>query len=295
MNAVLSSRAQMRFFQPDPVLAPYLSAIYLNDIEVAPGERMVDMLHPEWANLRFMEGDPGVASIGPGPLQQTPSCVLAGPTCYSTRFETGTVRSWGIGFLPLGWTSFFGSPAELYADRAVDAEQDPEFQPLVALRPLLSDPNSDPHAQAAAINCHLIGLLSNARPPDPNVIRAHAALADPNVATVSELAASVGLPERSLERLSRRAFGFTPKLLLRRQRFLRTLGTVMLDRARSWSGSLDLQYYDQSHFSRDFLRFMGMTPTAYMARPHPIVDAAVRGRMAAAGAPMQVLHQPITG
>ena len=38
-----------------------------------------------------------------------------------------------------------------------------------------------------------------------------------------------GVSERSFGRLSRRAFGFAPSLLLRRQRFLRTLGAVMLD------------------------------------------------------------------
>lgn len=289
---VAENRARMRFFQPDPKLAPYLSAIYLNDIDVAPGARMVDMLHPEWANLRFMEGDPGAACIGPGELSPTPHCVLAGPTCYASRFETGTTRSWGIGFLPLGWTKFVTASAELYADRAIDAEQDPVFAALAAMRPLLRDPSADPHAQADAINRHLLGLLADARPDDPAVIRAHAALADPSVGTVAELAARAGVPERSLERLSRRVFGFAPKLLLRRQRFLRTLGAVMLNPSRSWSDSLDLHYHDQSHFNRDFSRFMGLTPSAYMASPHPVVDAAVRGRMAAVGAPMQVLHRP---
>ena len=290
--AVVESRARMRFFAPNRELAHYISAIYLNDIEVSPGERMEDMLHPEWANLRFMEGDPGASSIGPGELRPSPACALVGPTCYATRFETGTMRSWGIGFLPLGWTKFMGASAELYADRAVAAEQDPVFRSLAAMRPLLRDPSADPHAQAGAINRHLLGLLADAQPDDPAVIRAHAALADPSVGTVAELAARAGVPERSLERLSRRAFGFAPKLLLRRQRFLRTLGAVMLNPSRSWSDSLDLNYHDQSHFNRDFSRFMGMTPSAYMAQAHPIVDAAVRGRMAAVGAPMQVLHQP---
>ncbi|RYY27697.1 MAG: AraC family transcriptional regulator [Sphingomonadales bacterium] len=253
---------------------------------------MADMLHPEWANLRFMEGDPGTGSIGPGEMEPTPICVLAGPTCHATRFQTGTVRSWGIGFLPLGWSKFVPVSAESYADRAIDAEQDPAFRSLVAMRPLLRDPAADPHTQADAINRHLLNLLADGPPDDPAIVRAHAALADPDVGTVAQLAARAGVSERSLERLSRRAFGFPPKLLLRRQRFLRTLGAVMLDTSRSWSHALDLHYHDQSHFNRDFTRFMGLTPRAYMAQPHPIVDAAVRGRMAAAGAPMQVLHQP---
>jgi AraC-like DNA-binding protein len=292
MDAMREPSAVMQFFAPAPELAPYLTAIYLNTIVTAPGTRMADTLHPEWANLRFMEGDPGIGCIGPGPLEPTPACVFAGPTCYATRFETGTVRSWGIGFLPLGWAKFIGEPAEVYADRAVDAEADPALAHLARLRPQLCDPAADPHDQAAAINRHLLDLLAVAPADDPAITRAHAALADPDVGTVAQLAKRVGISERSVAKLSRRVFGFKPKLLLRRQRFLRTLGEVMLHPRSSWLRALDAHYVDQSHFNRDFRRFMGLTPQAYLAQPRPIVDAAVHGRMAAAGAPMQVLHQP---
>lgn len=292
MTAIMETKPRMRFYAPDPRLERYITTIYLNHIDVVAGTRMTDILHPEWANLRFIEGDPGLACIGPGAMQPTPGCVFVGPTCHSTRFETGTVRSWGIGFLPLGWTKFVGASAELYADRFVDAEQDPVFKSLVSMRPLLRDLDGDPQAQADAINRHLLGLLADAPPDDPAVIRAHAALADPDVGTVAEMAARVGFSERSLGKFSTRVFGFPPKLLLRRQRFLRTLGQVMLDPSRSWTDSLDLHYFDQSHFNRDFMRFMGLSPNNYIAQPHPILAAAVRGRMAAVGAPMQVLHQP---
>lgn len=293
MKSVSENRAIMRFFAPHPELTRYISAIYLNDIDVVPGSRMEDMLHPEWANLRFMEGDPGEGCVGFGTMHPTPACALIGPTCKATRFAIGTVRSWGIGFLPLGWAKFVQASAEHYADRSLDAEQDPAFASLVRLRPLLRDPDCNPQEQADVINRHLVSLLDDAQPDDAGVARVHAALADPAVDTVAELAARAAISERALIRFSRRAFGFPPKLLLRRQRFLRTLGAFMLDPSRFWTHTLDLHYHDQSHFNRDFSRFMGMTPSAYMATPHPIVDAAVRGRMAAMGAPMQVLHQPI--
>lgn len=291
-GVIVERRVRMRFFPPAAALASYVTAIYLNDFELGSGPRIADTLHPEWANLRFIEGDAGVASVGPGELQPVPNCALVGPTCHGTRFESGRMRSWGIGLLPLGWAKFIGASAEDFADKVVDAEADPSLAGLTSLRPLLSDPDGDPQEQAGAINATLMALLDDAPADDPVIIRAHAALADPAVGTVVELAERAGISLRSLDRLSRRAFGFTPKLLLRRQRFLRTLGRVMLDSSRSWSDSLDPQYFDQSHFNRDFVRFMGLTPSAYMAQPHPVLDAAVRGRMAAAGAPMQVLHQP---
>ena len=49
-----------------------------------------------------------------------------------------------------------------------------------------------------------------------------------------------------------------------------------------------------SALGRDFQRFMGMSASDYKARPHPFLNAAVHGRMAAAGAGMQALHDPAT-
>jgi AraC-like DNA-binding protein len=117
-------------------------------------------------------------------------------------------------------------------------------------------------------------------------------LLDPQIETVTDLTDHVGMNVRSLERLSRRAFGFPPKLLLRRQRFLRSLARFMLDPSLTWLSTLDYQYHDQSHFVRDFKRFMGMSPSAYAKLDKPILIAAARARMEIAGAAVQGLHNP---
>ncbi|WP_418251669.1 helix-turn-helix domain-containing protein [Erythrobacter litoralis] len=97
---------------------------------------------------------------------------------------------------------------------------------------------------------------------------------------------------RSLERLTRRAFGFTPKLLLRRQRFLRSLAQFVLDPSLKWLDALDCQYHDQAHFVRDVKRFMGMNPSEYARLDKPFLAAAARARMEIAGEAVQGLHRP---
>ena len=61
---------------------------------------------------------------------------------------------------------------------------------------------------------------------------------------------------------------------VRRQRFLRSLSQYMLDPSLRWLGTLDWQYHDQSHFVRDFRRFMGMSPSAYAKLDKPLLTAA---------------------
>ena len=79
---------------------------------------------------------------------------------------------------------------------------------------------------------------------------------------------------RTLSRYCARVFGFAPKHLLRRQRFLDTLGQVRTQPDAKFIELLDERYFDQSHFIRDFRAFMGMTPRAYLARPRDIFQVA---------------------
>ena len=119
--------------------------------------------------------------------------------------------------------------------------------------------------------------------PDPlevEIENLHEALADPDISSVADLADATGISQQRLERLCRTVFGFPPKRLLRRQRFLRTLGSVMMDPELKWSAALDDQYFDQAHFNRDFQEFMGMSPSRYLAMPRRSVFASTLARAA---------------
>lgn len=293
MSSLNSTEIVIRFIMPEPRLRPYISTFYHTDVRPNDDQAMVDWLHPEWANLRFISGQPPLGGIGKADIVTAPRFNVVGPTSHATYFESGRMRSWGIGLLPLGWSKFFGASAELYADRFENGETDPVFSNMAPISKILFDGSDTPLEQEAkSISDHFINLLDTAPPDDPLIQDAHSILVDPDLATVQEMADRLAITGRTLDRLSRRVFGFPPKLLLRRQRFLRSLAENMLNPSQNWVTSLDPQYYDQSHFGRDFQSFMGMSATEYKALPHPFLNAAVHGRMAAAGAGMQVLHDP---
>jgi AraC-like DNA-binding protein len=285
------ARVATRFFPLSPALRPYVSTIYLSEVAVPDGSRVEDYLHPEWANLRFVEGDRPLAAIGNSPVVETPRFVATGPTSTATYFAARNMRAWGIGILPMGWAKFIPLPAEDLADRLADGVTHPAFAPFAPLLGALRQVN-DVDAAAALIDAHVCALLADAPPDDPSILAAHRALVDDEVTSVADLSAKLSLSERSIERLSHRAFGFSPKLLLLRQRFLRSLARFMLDPSMAWIDTMDHHYYDQAQFTRDFQRFMGMSPRDYAARPKPILGAAAFARAAAAGAAVQGLHKP---
>ncbi len=284
-------RIATRFFAVSSALRSYLSTIYLTEVSVPAGTRVDDYLHPEWANLRFVDGDVPLASVGGAPAIPTPHFIATGPTSTATYFAVGNMRVWGIGIVPLGWAKLIPLPADEMADRFCDGAAHPAFAAFAPLGEKLRGVN-DVDAAAAMIDAHFCALLGDAPPDDPAILAAHRALVDDDLSTVADLSAKLGLSERSIERLSHRAFGFSPKLLLRRQRFLRSLARFMLDPSMAWIDTMDHHYYDQAQFTRDFAKFMGMSPREYAARPKPILGAAAKARAAAIGAPVQGLHKP---
>jgi AraC-like DNA-binding protein len=80
-------------------------------------------------------------------------------------------------------------------------------------------------------------------------------------ASITAVAAQVGLSTRQIDRSFQRRFGLSPKLLARINRFRRAFDTGMLARRGDWAEIAALcGYADQAHLSRDFLEFAGETP-----------------------------------
>lgn len=284
---------RVRFHPPPAALRPYFTTFYLTEIDVAHGGCTFDWLHPEWANLRLFDGSLPDSDIGGrDPLGGVPA-TFTGPTSTSVRFAIGTTRIWGIGLLPLGWARFVDAPAHLYADRLMDPLRERIFAPFRPLIEGLFGDRPDEAAELARIGEHFLNRPPLDLPDEERIVACHAALLDPELSTVADFAEAAHLPAHTLERLCRRHFGFPPRLLLRRQRFMRSLAQYMLDPSLKWIGAIDGHYHDQAQFVRDFHRFMGMSPRQYSSAPHPVLSAVMRARQEAAGAAVQALHNPL--
>lgn len=244
----------MRFALPSEALRPYVTTYYLIEARNSSSEPVIeDYLHPEWSNLRFLKAGWSASAIGDAPLRESPAFAVTGPTTQATRFRIGENSgrgpgpveggNWGIGLMPLGWAKLIGVPAHEYADRYVDGNADPAFKAFRSLGKALSlrfqGKQGDFTREVEAIEACLSDFLDQPVRHEEQITAINIALVDPDIASANQLAERVGMNLRSLERLSRRAFGFPPKLLLRRQRFLRSLSQFMLDPSLKWLNTLD--------------------------------------------------------
>ncbi len=286
-------QVDVRFFAPPPDLADCFTSIYRLELTAAEGVRIEDWLQPEWGNLRMFSGSVPSARVVGGEVVDNARFTATGPSALATRFELGATRMWGIGLLPLGWARLVRRPASRYANLLANAERHPDFAHFAPLIDVFDGETGDDDAEYARIVSVMRSLDAPFR--DCERIRAvHRAMVELGVASVGDFAGHAGLSVRALERTCRRHFGFPPKLLLRRQRFMRSLAAWMLGGMGRWSPAIDELYTDQAHFNRDFHAFMGMGPSDYAALPHPILSAFMEHRARALGSPAQTLDRPAT-
>ncbi|MFT3698232.1 MAG: AraC family transcriptional regulator [Kofleriaceae bacterium] len=83
---------------------------------------------------------------------------------------------------------------------------------------------------------------------------------------VAEVAARVGIPVRSLERMFRVWIGVSPKWVITRFRVQEAAARVAAGEPIGWTAlAHELGYFDQAHFIREFKAQVGTTPAQYAA------------------------------
>ena len=186
------------------------------------------------------------------------------------RVLEGRGQVFGVKFLPGGFRPLLGAAVSTLTGRAL--------APTVLWGPSVSAPVAAVEAAADAeqaiaqvapfLKARLAGL-----PADPWVARisqlVHAAQHDHTLLRAEQLAAHAGLGLRQLQRLFDQYVGLGPKWVLQRYRLHEVLARLDAGQpAPDWSQlSLDLGWFDQAHFIRDFRRLTGVTPAHYVRRP----------------------------
>lgn len=284
-------RLTAEFREPPAPFAGCFTSLYHLTLDLEnPAARVTDWLQPEWANIRFFCGTTPEAEIATSRVSGA-RFVGTGPSTLPCRFTLGPVRMWGVGFLPLGWARFFDADASACTNIICDGAAHPAFARFAGLTEALCDPEATMDEQ---FNALVTGLSAAMRPSrdEPRIARVHAALVSGEHASVHDLADVCAMSIRTLERVCMRYFGFAPKLLMRRQRFMRSLATFMLHRDRPWTEAMDAHYHDQAQFTREFHEFMTMNPSEYAAREHPILTSFMEARAKVRGSAAQTLDPP---
>lgn len=98
-------------------------------------------------------------------------------------------------------------------------------------------------------------------------------IADQEITKVDDVVRRFNLTKRTLQRLFSRYVGVSPKWVIRRYRLQEAAEQLTGSEVMDWPKmALDLGYFDQAHFIRDFKAIVGMSPAEYARSALPAPD-----------------------
>ena len=277
----------IRYFAPVPQLRQHVSSLYWFESQLTG---FSDLMRAELGQIRLVVTGEAVNSYDGARTRAGRGAVLQGPTTAPVHYRTtGPLSLFGIGLLPRGWAELVGVPANELADDAVNlADILPPAAVARVLDSLACAPNDD--ARCQVVNDFLLGLLHGTRHPAGwfTTLADDWLTASPNP-DVDWLVAASGMSARSVERLSLRFYGASPKLLARKYRALGAAVRLGTGEAQGWADAAGDAFYDQAHFIREFRSFTGQTPARFLAETAPITRLTIARRQLLPGLPKLAL------
>ena len=287
--AGLPAGTSVRYFAPAPSLAAAITGY--NAYAAVSDMPRVDRFLPAPVMICVgVDAAPLTVEIGRHRFDPVATASVYGPTTRPIRITSRGGGMIGIGISPIGWARLSKRSAVDIQNRVVPVANllgealATRLAERLAAAPTVAD-------IAPTLDAILAPLLAKPHPDEPLIAALGAIIVadgDPDIGTV---AAMIGIPTAKLRRLAMRYFGMTPKLLLRRARFLRSfLRSAGFD-GTGRAGQIDPSYFDQSHYLRDAQTFLNTTPRRFLTEENLFLLGSIRARAATLGAPTQALHE----
>lgn len=238
-------------FAPRADLAGHVHCLWVfegtdadEDQRIAPDGRCELIVHHGEA---YLERD------GQGLLVRQPSVLFAGQLTRPLHIRAaGRAGVTGVRFTTAGAHAYLGRPLDGFTDRrtALDAGE-------------LS--GADEAARLARIQDHVAAEIARLGvPPDP-VVEACVARLEQG-ASVEALCRDTGLTPRTLQRRFAARIGVSPRMLAAIVRFRRLFEALREADAETWTAVAQAAgYFDHPQMARDFRRFVGCTPSRFVA------------------------------
>ncbi|WP_242097919.1 helix-turn-helix domain-containing protein [Sphingomonas sp. CROZ-RG-20F-R02-07] len=286
----LPAGTALRYERPDPALEALFPsyAVLDSDLALLAPDRPVEWMLPGWAQIWIvLTAGPIRVRIGNRSYDPLKSAILYGVTSRAMPTMASGGTTVVIDVSPLGWARLFGADAEALRDRITPLG---EVLPTEWVTELVDTLQASDHALEVKdrLDAFLLRHLAPPNRDEPLIARIMTLIADDRTDDLPVAAKAMGITVRTLRRLSKRYFGFPPKILLMRSRIIRAIVPMLLD---GQDTPAPPPYHDASHFNRDGRRFLGTTPRRFRALAVPYLRAALRARRQVIGSAMPALDR----
>ncbi len=259
--------------EPRGVLVPHFATGTFRHERLAPCAQLAGLVEHYWFVGWDMQGHPPQQQETlPHPnvhlvIEHDSDGVYGVHTARYSKLLAGQGFAFGIKFRPGGFRPFLGrAVAEIADQRIVLALLFGADGDALARQVRACAAAAAPDAMAAAAQAFLLARLP---PRDADAEHAAALVAaiagDPALLTVDALAEQAGVNKRALQRLFQQYVGVGPKWVIKRYRMHEAVAQLQAGAAPQLAQlALDLGYYDQAHFIKEFTALVGQPPGEYL-------------------------------
>lgn len=257
---------QYQKFKPHPDLSFYVECYYVWESDKIPDEPLqVESPPPAFTSIVFNYGDEYfVSSLGTA-RQRTPKQFLVGQQSHSyTLHLPGKIGIAAIVFKPTGIASIFRIPMYAVAKERIDLQVFIAKQEIDTIMSELTC-SSSAREKADLLESFVFRYFFRSHPiADVIDHGANIIVEKHGVVNVDELCSQLYISRRQFERRFLQKVGISPKYYAR----LRRIGYICAQLAGkekvNWQNIyFDFDYYDQSHFIKDFTEFTSRSPSEY--------------------------------
>lgn len=234
---------------PSPDLAFFVQRYWFVSWDLTDQEPYTqEIIQFPCVNLVFEKGKSGIFGVA---------------SVKSVHLLEGKGKAFAVKFNPGAFYPFVKTPVSRFTDTCVCLEEafGVDSKPLEDA--ILS--RDDVGEMIKLVECFLRERLPE---PDTNVVVINqiidCIIHDRTITKVDDVVNRLGINKRALQRLFRRYVGVSPKWVIKRFRLHEATGQLDEGNVEDLTKmALDLGYFDQAHFIKDFKSVVGTTPAAY--------------------------------
>lgn len=254
-------------FKPAAVLHPFVECYYSWQSGDTPIKDLIVESPPSgFCSIVFNSGDPYFLQNKKHERLPVPKQFIAGQSIYSYKlFLNGHISLAGIVFKPAALATLFDLPTFEYTEERIDLRNVFDKWQVDTLIEKID--------RAGEVEDRIMLLEEfvlnqhHKRKIEPDYIdyAANLIVEKNGLLNVSDLIKDIYMSRRNFERRFFKKVGLSPKYYARIRRISYLMNLIAGKKEVDWSSVFsECEYYDQSHFIKDFLEFTGRTPRQYL-------------------------------
>ncbi len=180
---------------------------------------------------------------------------------FYSIIQTGKLKVFGVSFLQAGLFPILRTPLNEITDKTINVDDIiTAFTDDIMEKVSFADSDID---IIKVIENKIVHLLDYNLMPEKIIYKILKLCASDTILNINDLCNNTGINRRTIERVFNKYVGISPKLFARINRFQKTIKELNHSNSLT-SIAYDFNYFDQTHFIKDFKSFVGCTPTEFI-------------------------------